>query len=366
VILGKLKTAWKMRRSLSADRPRPLTVAVNITGGCNLRCEFCEKSRSPAGADIPLEHVCRLIDLAASLGSGLFFAGGEPFLHKDFWGILEHARSVGKKVQIVTNGTQLDHLSPDQLDLLGQTVDIMWISIDSADPDEHDRIRGMKGAFDRAVGFIRNPRRRNPVEILAVLTAEIHRVRPLIDLAHELGCSIIFQPIMFASNYPDQPRLEYKEKLETSLPSAAEQAKELSSLARYARKLSVKTNLRFLAHYVPTYFRSAGGKECFQDRLLGKFLCVTPFQRLIVDENGVILPCALLPGERSIFEGDIYENWRRTALKYRQALRSGVRYAACASCSCHFNENFKGSVLAHPLRNWRHLLWLLGYHLRKK
>lgn len=80
---------------------------IEVTNGCNLRCEFCGISqRSVQIMDLDLfelvlqqsRGVCDFIYLHVK---------GEPLLHPDLLGLLDLAAQYGKRVQLVTNGTLL-------------------------------------------------------------------------------------------------------------------------------------------------------------------------------------------------------------------------------------------------------------------
>jgi MoaA/NifB/PqqE/SkfB family radical SAM enzyme len=88
-------------------------------------------------------------------------------------------------------------------------------------------------------------------------------------------------------------------------------------------------------------------------------------QQLTVDEKGFIAPCVFLPGERSINDGDLLENWQNMAVKYREVFKSGKKFQVCRSCSCHFAENFRSSIIAYPIVNRSQLLWLLSYYSKR-
>jgi MoaA/NifB/PqqE/SkfB family radical SAM enzyme len=272
-------------------------------------------------------------------------------------------------VEMVSNGTLLGNLTDGQHDLLGRSVRLLRVSLDSADPLEHDRIRGRTGAFDKTVRFLRDPRRQVHCEILSVLTPDIERVEPMIELAAELGCRLILQPLMFESNFPGlSERVAWKVTAQRRLAAQRGVERALTRLERYARSRGVQTNLPFIRLYAPTYFRCAGTPGFFQDRLMGKFTCVIPHQRITVDESGTLLPCVLLPGKHSIRSRDrdqIYDTWLQMATKYRRMFRRGTRYRQCRSCSCHFSENFHGSLVAFPWQNRALIRWKLATVVRR-
>jgi len=86
----------------------------------------------------------------------LVLAGGEPTLHPDLPRIAQHARRQGSlRVKLVTNGTWRDPLLVDQV---LPCVDDLQVSLDGAQEEVHDRVRG-RGAFRRAVELLSSVRR---------------------------------------------------------------------------------------------------------------------------------------------------------------------------------------------------------------
>jgi MoaA/NifB/PqqE/SkfB family radical SAM enzyme len=73
------------------------------------------------------------------------FSGGEPFMYDGLDQLLIHAKSLGMKTTITTNGTMLDK---EQLPKKIDYVDLVAISLDGP-PQLHNEIRGSKYVFDR-------------------------------------------------------------------------------------------------------------------------------------------------------------------------------------------------------------------------
>ncbi|MDR2410024.1 MAG: radical SAM protein [Bacteroidales bacterium] len=88
-----------------AERFRIKDVKVDITNKCNLHCAHCYNNSSAQKKDfLSLPRVKSLIDDAVSFGHKImFFNGGEAFLHKDLYVMLEYALSRKLSIEIVTN-----------------------------------------------------------------------------------------------------------------------------------------------------------------------------------------------------------------------------------------------------------------------
>ena len=145
---------------------RPQLITVNITGRCNLRCEMCMQPRGAAGngdtttlrsaagagRELTPEEWCGVVDQAASAHPVFYFSGGEPLLYRGLDQVLAHVKRRGLIAALVTNGSVLARHA-ERLVEIG--VDNVTVSLDGPEA-VHDAIRGVPGAFRRAVEGIRS------------------------------------------------------------------------------------------------------------------------------------------------------------------------------------------------------------------
>jgi len=84
---------------------KPLEIKLQITDSCNFNCDFCFNSQdSKTKGSISKDNAEKIISKVAEEGiKGLRITGGEPFLHKDLFSILSHAKNKGLKTTLNTN-----------------------------------------------------------------------------------------------------------------------------------------------------------------------------------------------------------------------------------------------------------------------
>jgi len=103
------------------------------------------------------EEFRSVLDQLKALGTLLvIFSGGEPLLRKDIFDLVAHAHDAGLLTRLGTNGYLLTRVCTSELKRAG--LNQCGISIDDADPAVHDRLRGLPGAFERAIegfGYLR-------------------------------------------------------------------------------------------------------------------------------------------------------------------------------------------------------------------
>jgi radical SAM protein with 4Fe4S-binding SPASM domain len=135
--------------------PPPSTVFLEITGRCNLRCAHClHPDEEPRGPELTTDEVFRVSEELASAGvKGVVIGGGEPLARRDFRKILSHiaARSLAQ-ICVVSNGTLITKQIARSL---AENRAGIQISIDGDTPALHDQMRGVPGAFDKAIRGLR-------------------------------------------------------------------------------------------------------------------------------------------------------------------------------------------------------------------
>src|SRR3990172_2845835 len=133
--------------------PNMMSLAVN--DACNARCEHCsffEGVEDPTRTVLTTEQVSEVIRQGQELGvSVLNFVGGEPLLRQD---LPELVRAVDKDLTTTVLFTNGSMLSDRASSLRKAGLDSVYVSIDAADPVQHDQFRGTPGLFDKAVAGI--------------------------------------------------------------------------------------------------------------------------------------------------------------------------------------------------------------------
>jgi SynChlorMet cassette radical SAM/SPASM protein ScmE len=177
----------------------PQKVTLNITNRCNLNCLYCAVSSSKnAAGDLTLQEWKDLIDELADIKVfHLLISGGEPFIRKDFYGILEQIFKYHFRLSINSNGTIFND---ELLSLLAGSdrFDNIQVSLDGPDRAVHDRMRG-KGSFDRTMKGIEALRRFDlPFSVFVVVCRNnMDHLDGIVELSAGLGVSqIAFSPLL--------------------------------------------------------------------------------------------------------------------------------------------------------------------------
>ncbi len=127
----------------------PLSAQLDLTYRCNERCVHCYLDHDDHGEMTTVE-IKDLLDQMAD--AGVFFlvlSGGEIFLRKDLFEILEHARKRTFSVKLKTNAVMIRKAKAERIAALG--VESVQISVYSHKADVHDAITKLPGSFLRTI-----------------------------------------------------------------------------------------------------------------------------------------------------------------------------------------------------------------------
>jgi len=173
----------------------PFMGDIIVTYRCNYRCPMCGfVGKQYAGKEFDTQYMISLLDDIYKLGTtAVVFSGGEPLLRKDIGVLIRHAKRKGMIVYLITNGHLLSEENVIE-DVLKIPPDNINISLDSARPDTHDRLRGYSGSFTvvkegiQKLIFKRNKKKaRCIITTVTVLSEEnIDEVKDIYSLSSKL------------------------------------------------------------------------------------------------------------------------------------------------------------------------------------
>lgn len=128
-----------------------LTWAVNHA--CNLKCTHCYDAVAFKRHDLSTSEALSLIDRVAEAGvSFIAFSGGEAFLRKDVFELMEYCRRRNIGIAARTNGTRISSEVAKRLKSL--EIAVVGISFDGATPETHNAVRG-EDAFEEALSGLK-------------------------------------------------------------------------------------------------------------------------------------------------------------------------------------------------------------------
>jgi len=325
----------------------PMTLELYPTLKCNLDCGFCdttERHQKPVN-EMSLERHLALLDEAAALGVQRAFVlgGGEPLLAKDKTpAILARIKTLGMEGILTTNGTLL---GPDLREMLIENAwDEIHFSIDGPNPEIHDRLRGVEGAFKKtvsnicALNVLKKSRGLTKPRIALHFVLTKHNYTSLSDmlrLAAALGAFRVDFDALIAYR-EEQKAFDLSEEQKLEVPAIAAEALCL------AETLGIQTTL---ASFLQTENLSRGEREIplpkGETGLKGA-PCLKAWHYLVVQADGRTSPCCVLAGEgESLSETPLEKLWTESPFleSVREGMLNGQPLPRCRECS--------GNILAH-------------------
>ena len=160
---GFVKPVDKSCRNLTSEEyvdifNRPGDFDISLTGRCNLHCKYCfyanEMHDRP---DLPIEEWFAFFDELGRLGvRSLTLSGGEVFVRKDLWEIIDYLIEKRMRYSILSNGTLVtrETIKNFEKGKRKHRLNSIQVSIDGSCPEIHDKSRG-EGSFKRAINGLR-------------------------------------------------------------------------------------------------------------------------------------------------------------------------------------------------------------------
>ncbi|MFZ0419284.1 MAG: radical SAM protein [Candidatus Sulfotelmatobacter sp.] len=172
----------------------PFSAQLDLTYRCNEQCIHCYLDHDDHGEMTTAEIKNLLKEMAEAGVFILTFSGGEIFLRKDFFEILEWARSLTFCIKLKTNAVLIREAQAARLRDLG--VQSVQISIYSHRPEVHDAITKVKGSLRRSIDAIRFLKSQGLKVIMAnvLMTGNMQDYHGVRALAEELGAEYTLDP----------------------------------------------------------------------------------------------------------------------------------------------------------------------------
>ena len=135
-------------RDVYKNYNKPFYVYISLTNYCNANCIFCDvRANKCKSNNIDIK---KLIDELSELGIKYvhFTGGGEPFVNDDIFDYLEYCSKKSIKINIITNGLNLNEEKIKKLANIN--ICNMFFSIDSYDKKIHNELRRTKNLWEKA------------------------------------------------------------------------------------------------------------------------------------------------------------------------------------------------------------------------
>jgi radical SAM protein with 4Fe4S-binding SPASM domain len=309
----------------------PQLVSWNLTRACNLACGHCYldavQRRCEAPDELTTDEALRVVrEIAATApGAMLVLTGGEPLLRKDLPLLVAAGAERGLMPVIGTNGTLLTDGRARVLRAAGAVG--VGISIDSATPEFHDRLRGADGAWFGAWAGVDAAREAGLAVQVQMTLLEDNRgeIEAVADLAEANGALALNLFFLVCTG---------RGVKQTDMPEPLYEA----TLRRIAQLQARRPGLMIRARCAP-YMRRIVGLHAGQSG--GSYAswssaCLAGRTYFRITPQGKVTPCPYIPEAVGDLRRDaLQEVWRRhpTLQRLRQELPDGK----CGDCDWRYS-----------------------------
>ena len=186
----------------NAGFAKPTGITMCLTLRCNIKCKQCAIWRLPKKQELPAEVWKKaIISMRKWIGPyRVRLVGGEVFIREDIIDIIEFATRHDVITGIVSNGTLITESRAK--DIVNSGLGYLYISIDGIKPETHDRIRGVKETYEKAMSsldyLLKASNRSGMTLCIATVICKnnMHELIDLVEFAERKGLDgVIFNPL---------------------------------------------------------------------------------------------------------------------------------------------------------------------------
>lgn len=290
-----------------SNRARSLPVVIlYVTEGCNLKCVTCSY-RKPLPGELSFEEITVLAESLKQFGlRHIVYSGGEPLLRRDFPEICGLFHNTGIKQTLLTNGLLLEKRLLELQNVFSEII----VSIDGADADIHNRIRGVNSFDIILTGISAAVSAGENVSIRTVLQKQNYRALPeFITMARYAGVKrISFLAADVSSEAYGRDSIAHKLDQKGTVENEsviALNSGETAELRTIINEMAVKNKRDFDSGFISESPEKLLGLADYYDALrgVGRFpntLCNAPMVSLVITSTGDVHPCFFLPAYANI------------------------------------------------------------------
>ncbi len=307
-------------------------VAWETTRNCNLSCVHCRASATcgPYTGELDTQASFRLLDQIAEVGRPIvILTGGEPLLREDIFEITRYGTRLGLRMVMAPNGTLV---TPEVATGMKESgIQRISVSIDGVTAEQHDRFRGVDGAFAGAMNGIDAAKQAGLEFQINTTITRLNRdqIPDILTFAEEIGAVALHIFLLVPTG-----RGKY-------IIDQAISAQEYEDTLNWFYDRKKQTPLQLKATCAPHYYRilrqrarGEGEKVTFQTHGLDAVTrgCLGGTGFCFVSHRGVVQPCGFLDLDcGNVTQSSFADIWRDSEIFNK--LRNADNYdGKCGIC----------------------------------
>jgi radical SAM protein with 4Fe4S-binding SPASM domain len=291
----------------------PTDAIIALTYRCDARCEMCNIWQLKPQEFLAIDDYAKVPSTLKDIN----ISGGEAFMRKDVVDIVKvvHQKCDDPRIVVSTNGFRTEQIVGAMEELRRTIPDIgVGVSLDGIG-ETHNRIRGIKDAYERATATLRQLGERGFTNVRIGFTAmneNVHEMKQVYDLA----CGMGFQ---FTTAVAQNSEIDFSTQVNRDVTDA-----NLYDALGYVMKKELLSY--HPKRWMRAYFES--GTLTFNRDKKRMLKCRAGIEFFYLAPEGVVYPCLTIPSPM----GDLKEHSFEEVWESEQADRVRTEIDGCEEC----------------------------------
>jgi len=291
----------------------PTDAIIALTYRCDARCEMCNIWQLKPQEFLSIDDYAKVPSSLKDIN----ISGGEAFMRSDVVDIVKviHAKCDNPRIVVSTNGFRTEKIVSAMEELRRTIPNIgVGVSLDGIG-ETHNRIRGVKHAWENATATLKQLRERGFTNIRIGFTAmneNVHEMRQVYDFANEMG-------VQFTTAVAQNSEIYFSTQVNTDVSNETLYDALGYVMTHELRSYHPKRWLR-------AYFES--GTLVFNREKRRILECRAGIDFFYLAPEGIVYPCLTIPSPMGDLKGNSFE----TVWESPQAAQVRREIAGCQQC----------------------------------
>jgi radical SAM protein with 4Fe4S-binding SPASM domain len=291
----------------------PTDAIIALTYRCDARCEMCNIWQLKPQEFLSVEDYAKVPSTLKDIN----VSGGEAFMRDDVVDIVKviHQKCESPRIVVSTNGFRTDHIVASMEELRKTIPDIgIGVSLDGIG-ETHNRIRGIKNAWERATATLRQLRERDFTNVRIGFTAmneNVHEMKQVYDYACKIG-------VEFTTAVAQNSEIYFSTQVNQDV--ADEQLYDALGYVMKGELMSYHPK-----RWMRAYFES--GTLLFNKEKKRMLKCRAGIEFFYLAPEGIVYPCLTIPSPM----GDLRSSDFETVWESEQADTVRHEIDGCEEC----------------------------------
>lgn len=253
----------------------PFDVTFELTYDCNIKCVHCYQDSNNKKV-LNTDEVFNILEQLSQIGCfHLAFTGGEIFLRKDLFEIVERASNLGFAIKLLTNATMITEEIAKQISKYKKNIQYVEISIYGSSSSLHDKVTRQIGSFDKTISAV-HYLKKHGVKVKCktpVMTFNYDDFDKIREMCEKMGVKYAYSVSMYPTINGDKRPTNYRIS-----------SNQLDKILEREIIKGMKNK-----NYTSLYDRIANSDKYDQ------IVCGAATRIANISPNGDVTPCILLP-----------------------------------------------------------------------